>query len=486
MKQYLRVLALAVVLFATTAIKAQVQVRYLDEVFANVTVDTSVVYAQNYEYYTNFNTLVPLKMDVYRPAGDTATNRPVVLLSHNGSFLPENLTAALLNFCFKNRKDSSLVELCHRFARRGYVAISFSYRLGWNALASDQETRAKTIIQAVYRGMQDAKSLVRYLKDDYANNSNQWGIDTGKIVIGGTNSGAYIALAAGALNDTSEINAPKFVGTGGAFIDQDTLGDFDGFGGTINHDNYPGISSKFQCVLALGGAVGDTSWIQAGEPPVLGFHGVNETLTPYNTNIVVTSTGQPVVEVSGAGDYMPYVEALGNNAAFSPNNFADGPPNRQGGVSTVPVQGLYPFYGVSFEPWNWYSCTMPINPNASKTRAMAYIDTIMGYAAPRLYKLLINPSYTGPSSIHEVKGTIEMQLFPNPTNTELNIMANTLQRPVSEVRMFDLTGKLVKQVNNINGYNHTIYVGDLTTGVYQVFVKLTDGTYATRKVSVER
>ncbi len=489
MKKLLPVIVLITALTCGFNSQAQVQVRYLDEVFTNVQVDTTIMYAQNILYGDTSNgglgTPRPLFMDVYRPAGDTATNRPVVLLSHNGSFLPEALTQQLLGFCFKNRKDSSIVELCHRFARRGYVAVSFSYRLGWNPISPDQETRTKTIIQAVYRGMQDAKSLVRYLKNDFANNSNQWGIDTGKIVIGGTNSGAYVALAASNLNDTSELSGPKFVGSQGQFIKQDTLGDFDGFNGVLAYDNYPGISSAFQCALALGGAVGDTSWVQAGETPVIAFHGTNETLTPYNTAIVVTSTGQPVIEVSGSGDFMPMVEALGNNTSLVPNNFTQGPPNKNGqGVQTAPVEGLYPFYGVSFEPWNWYSCTMPINPSATKTRAMAYIDTIMGYATPRLYKLLIDNSYTGPSGISEVGAAIGLNLYPNPAVSELNISISDIQSPISNIRISDVTGKLVKEIREVNSFNSKIDVSGMNTGVYLVTLKLNNGAVAAQRVAI--
>lgn len=492
MKRSLQFLIVAALITIATA--TQAQVRYLDEVFTDVQVDTGITYAQNYEFFTGFQTLKPLIMDVYRPVGDTATNRPVILLSHNGSFLPEALTTALIGLCFKGRKDSSIVELCKRFARRGYVAVSFDYRLGWSATSSDQITRTKTIIQAVYRAMQDAKSLVRFFKSDFATNSNSYGIDTGKIVIGGSNSGAYVALAASALNDTAELNAIKFVDANGPFIKQDTLGSFDGFGGVQNHDNYPGISSRFQCVLALGGAVGDTAWIQPGETPILAFHGVNESSTKYNTGIVNTSTGQPVIEVSGPGDFMPYVDALGNNDAFKPNNFAAGPPNRNGlGQQTTPIEGLYPFYGMKFEPWNWYdtacynssAAMQNLNPGTTDVRANLYIDTVMGYSAPRLYKLLVDNNYQGPSGINNVADAVSMSVYPNPASSELYVSISTSQKAISTIQLSDLTGRLVKEVNNVNSYTTPIRVDDMNTGVYLLSLKLSDGTTATRRVVVE-
>ena len=497
MKKNVPLLVFAIIFsFTSTA-----QTRYLNEVFTNVQIDTSITYGVNYEVFTGFSSLQPLIMDVYRPVGDTVKNRPIILLSHNGSFLPEVFTDGLAGLCFSGRKDSSTVEMCKRFARRGYVAVSFDYRLGWSATSTIQEVRTQTIIQAVYRAMQDSKTLVRYFKNDYANNSNHWGVDTGKIVIGGTNSGAYVALAAGSLNDTNELNNLKFYGSNGPFIKQDTLGSFDGFGGVQNHDNYPGISSRFECVLALGGAVGDTSWIQAGEPPVIAFQGINEAGTPYNTAVVTTTTGQPVIEVSGSGDFMPIIEARGNNNVFKPNSFQQGPPNRNGfGAQTTSIEGLYPFYGQYFEPWNWYepncytnsqqmqTLSDPGNSNnwATPTKGMRYIDTIMGYTLPRLYKLFIDPNFSTWNGIKEINETLQVGLYPNPASSELTISVTTEHEPISNIRLFDVTGRSALELSQINAFTKTVDVSALNNGIYVLFIKLTDGTLATRRVVIEK
>ena len=488
MKNSLHVILFSI--FVTLTISAGAQTRYLDEVFSNVQVDTSITYGVNYEFFTNFDSLRPLIMDVYRPVGDTVTNRPVVLLSHNGSFLPEVLTQNLAGLCFNGRKDSSIVELCKRFARRGYVAVSFDYRLGWSATSSVQEVRTATIIQAVYRAMQDSKTLVRYFKNDYANHSNSWGIDTGKIVIGGSNSGAYVALAAGSLNDTTELTNIKFIGTNGPFIKQDTLGSFDGFGGVQNHDNYPGISSRFECVLSLGGAIGDTSWLQAGEPPVIALQGVNESGTPYNTAIVTTSTGQPVIEVSGSGDFMPIVIRLGNNAVFGAT-FRQGPPNLNGnGTVTTPVEGLYPFYRKEFEPWNWYETNcynnsqqmQTLNPGANHTIGNLYIDTILAYTTPRLYKMFVDPTFT---SIQDIKGGTQISLLPNPATSSFSILTSMDEQAISGINISELTGRSVKEVPASEG-TKDIDVSYLSNGIYLIGIKMTDGSIITRKLAVKR
>src|SRR5690606_16760636 len=99
---------------------------------------------------------------------------------------------------------SAIVEMCKQFAQRGYVAAAINYRLGWNPLGN-QETKASTIINAVYRAMQDGKAAIRFFRSDAAN-ANIFKIDPDKIVLGGSNSGGYAALAAGALDKQTELN----------------------------------------------------------------------------------------------------------------------------------------------------------------------------------------------------------------------------------------------------------------------------------------
>ena len=72
------------------------------------------------------------------------------------------------------------------------------------------DNRTQSILQAVYRGLQDAKTCVRYFRKDVATNNNSFGIDDTKIAVGGQGSGGYISLAYGSLDKLSEIQLQKF------------------------------------------------------------------------------------------------------------------------------------------------------------------------------------------------------------------------------------------------------------------------------------
>ena len=80
--------------------------RYVEEIFDNVDV-TTVTYSDVHN----------LSMDIYQPVGDDVTNRPVIIFAHGGTFI------------FGSKNNSTVVELCERFAKRGYVTASINYRL---------------------------------------------------------------------------------------------------------------------------------------------------------------------------------------------------------------------------------------------------------------------------------------------------------------------------------------------------------------------
>jgi len=242
------------------------QTRYVNNIFTDVKVDSNVVYGSN----VPFGSSVPidLKCDIYQPLGDTIFNRPVIIFLHAGSFLPQS---SIPTPGLGTKKDSAMVHLCKAFARKGYVTISATYRVGWNPLASTEEERARSIMSAVFRAQQDLKALIRYLNKE----KNTWKIDPTRIAAGGSNSGGYVAIHAGCLNKPAELTYPKFLdGNNLPLIDTVALGNFEGNSGN------PGYPSNHRVTISLGGAVGDTAFMEPGEPVILAMHGTADN-TPY-------------------------------------------------------------------------------------------------------------------------------------------------------------------------------------------------------------
>ncbi len=460
--------------------------RYLTPQFSNVTVTKDIKYGANLGYNSSFTTSEDLFMDVYEPTGDTVTKRPVIILGHAGSYLSL--------YQWGNKGQYSVVEMCNRFAKLGYVAVSIDYRTGWQAGSNDAETREKTIINAVYRAMQDFKTCIRFFKKD-ASTTNLWKTDPCKIFIGGTNSGGYSALAVGTLNKQSELTGVKFLDSkGDPYINQAKTGSFDGFGGSENLDNHAGYTSDARAILALGAATGDSTWIEAGETPVVAISGVDETTTPYNTAVVITGSGTAIIVVSGAGDFMPRLERLGNNDVFKAAALPQGPPNKNGaGAVTNAIEGLYPLYGQQFEPWSWYDGAQPVgdaalNPNATQAKALKYIDTIMAYTAPRFYEIIKdNSSCQVTTGIRDLKPSdnLSFSALPNPAGSYLTVLSSNTDTKIASLLLFDLNGRKLAVAENGNTYFAKIDVQSIPNGMYLAEIITVDGIRTAKRIVIQ-
>jgi len=462
------------------------QRRYIDTMFTHVSVSKNVMYGWNYTTYINPPNpdSVALMMDVYQPVGDTVTNRPVVILAHSGSFLPK-CTANTLPF--GDKEDSAMVEMCTLLAKRGYVAVSMDYRLGWNPVAINQDDRTGTLITAIYLAMQDMKACVRYMKS----RSIAYNIDKNKIVVGGSNSGGYVALTCGALTDTNELRLFKFLhsSTGKPMIDIQKWGDFDGNNGTPGYFNYntPTESNEVQLILNLGGAILDTSWINAGEPPIIAYHGVADSLTPYKTFPPPILWPMPTnLEIFGSY-YVCKVAQNNGNQNLHGKHFND-KYTLEAKSKNEGIDGLFPFFGPDrgYEPWAWYDIGSPcigpappsgsgtgssVNPWATKTRAIAYIDTIIGYFCPRAVQVLrLSGNTVGLYNYPDINKSIDV--YPNPSDDIIYIQS---ENEFKSVMIYDVHGKLIYSDLNENNFKMQMDVSTLQKGMYIMNIETGEG-----------
>jgi para-nitrobenzyl esterase len=99
---------------SSTQLNAQCGNRYHDFIFSSVDVTSNIVYGNNVTFN---NSASILKLDVYRPTGDTDTLRPLIIFAHGGSFVGGSKTG------------NDMIPLCTDFAKMGYVTASIDYRL---------------------------------------------------------------------------------------------------------------------------------------------------------------------------------------------------------------------------------------------------------------------------------------------------------------------------------------------------------------------
>src|SRR5689334_10802023 len=113
-------LAVAVVLLAASGCAVVLTppgpapMRYRDAVFSDVTVTKDVTYGDALDQQGHD---VTLKLDMYAPTGDTATDRPAIVWVHGGSF------------CCGDKTSPEIVDEANTFAKEGYVNVSIDYRL---------------------------------------------------------------------------------------------------------------------------------------------------------------------------------------------------------------------------------------------------------------------------------------------------------------------------------------------------------------------
>ncbi|MEN2992819.1 MAG: hypothetical protein ABDH91_04620 [Bacteroidia bacterium] len=448
--------------------------RFLDPVFSRIGVTKNIKYGHNLSF-----TLSPtdLYMDMYEPLGDTMARRPVIILIHAGSFLPPTIAGGAFGRSpIGTREDSGIVGLCIEFARRGYLAISATHRLGWNPNATTQDERAKSIIQAVWRATQDGRALVRFLRKDAAT-ENRYRLDSTRIVMGGSSSGGYVGVHVAYLNRPEEFNLPKFLDQNGRpFIDTTSPDMGRGSGPEAGPDAFeggsgnPGYSSRIQAVLSLGGAIGDTGFIQNERIPVIAIHGKQDPSTPWDSGMVYTAVGNyAIIDVYGSAGMGRYLYERGNQQALLPDFAGD-----------RPYPGVLIFQSAGFEPFGWYANSSA----ADKARARTYLDSVVQFAAPRLFKVLNLPQITMPlaSGVEVVslaqaeleKGTIS--LYPSPASVP--VVHLRASQPIATLELFQLTGEKVGEFRLPTPLPSCSWeISGLTAGVYLVRVGLVNGEH---------
>jgi acetyl esterase/lipase len=252
MRIRLAVLVVAVALVAagcglhTLTPPGNAPVRYRDQVFTAVTTTNAVTYGNAVDQNGN---PVTLQLDVYRPTGDTVTKRPAIVWVHGGGFSGGN------------RTSGEIVDQATTFAKKGYVNVSITYRLTPGGCSAGGATPA--CLTAIRDAQHDAQAAVRFLRA----NAATYGVDTGRIAIGGTSAGAITALNVAA--------APDDPGNSGN----------------------PGFSSAVGAAVSLSGAK-IYGQFERTDGAILMFHGTNDALVPYQWAVNTLNEAQAAGVIS--------------------------------------------------------------------------------------------------------------------------------------------------------------------------------------------
>jgi dienelactone hydrolase len=332
-------------------------------------------------------TMDTLKMDIYQPTGDVATQRPLIVMAHGGSFVGGS------------KKD--LVALCTAFAQRGYVTASIDYRLGMGFPPDSIQA-----MSAVWRAVQDMKAAVRFFRKDAAT-ANVFRVDPNMIFVGGASAGGIMAVHYAYLDKPAEISSTA--------IDTIALGGIEGNSGNA------GYSSKVKAIVNICGAIADTSWIQAGDVAMVSAAGNNDNTVPYCTNTIYLGP-YSIMVVHGSGTMVKRMNHLG---IMNPiHTFYGQGHSSPGAVLNVDTTIIL----MSDFLYQQLGCTPPTHP-------VSYTNT---------------PSctYFGGYGVNEIILNSEnVSLYPNPVSEKFALTLKNVKGNKFSAQIFDITGREVKKIS---------------------------------------
>lgn len=379
--------------------------RYLQNITEDVTVQSDIVYGANVNAAGNNQTL---HLDVYSPAGDSETNRPLIVMAHGGSFVAGSKTGG------------DVVPLCNDLARLGYVVASIEYRLGASDPGQFLPTPASAT-RAVWRGTHDARAAIRFFRKSVEEDGNPYGIDTELIFVAGVSAGGFIALHAGYLNSEDEIPEAAF-------------GDYPGITNDLEgQSGNPGYTSEVAGVINIAGAIGDTAWMQADEPPVISFHGDEDGTVPYGSDLLVFLGFIQLIEVDGSASVHAQADNLGIVNCFETHE----------GYDHVPHQ----------------------------TDAAIY-DTTLTMTKNFLYHLVCDGEpvcdyeFDEVTSIENVISPGDVLVYPNPSSDRVFVDLSKINTNETHLKLYNAMGAQVRDLGVQNESMLTIERQGLPSGMY--------------------
>ncbi len=483
-KKFFFIFLLSILIFAN--LYAQTY-RYTHTVFSKADTITNVIYGTadflNSPYYDESDTYTGnLVMDIFMPSGDSLDLRPVIIFAHGGGFVEGN------------RNHDDMMTFCDSFARMGYVTATIDYRQGVYTIDNAELHYSR----AVYRGLQDGRTAVRFFKE----NAATYGVDTSKIYFAGSSAGAFMGLFsiymdkpeekpayANAVNYTEPFSPYNFSGP--------DLGDYD------LDSTYSGTP---KAVMALWGAIASPDLITTdNNEPVFLVHGTVDSIVPFDIGSPFGLTTLPATYGSnqinmkldslGLTDKSTYfVEGEGHEFYGVTNGMWDNDSSGNQYWDSVMIRAIDFFYNLH-KPAANFSYTinsMEVYFYDTSDSAITYIwdfgdsssDTVANpihtYAEEGTYTVklyieneieswdTISKEIQVPSNsfVNENNNINNSGISYSVNNRMLNISSND---NIKNVKIFNVAGISMID-NNYNSKNISINLGRLSDGIY--FVKL--------------
>lgn len=140
---------------------------YRDNEYENVLVETNIAFSA---FTNDAGQTESLALDIYRAEGLPEGPHPAILWVHGGGFVLGN-----------DKTQRYIVEMCNRFARKGYVCVSSDYRL-------HDRKKGPLTDEAKKNAVADTCVALDWLRA----NGPSFGIDSTRICVAGGSAGGMI------------------------------------------------------------------------------------------------------------------------------------------------------------------------------------------------------------------------------------------------------------------------------------------------------
>lgn len=384
--------------------------------------DNQITSRLNVRYATAVDWLgnsVDLRMDVYFPklGVDPMPQRPFIMMIHGGGF--------------QGGSKEVMTNYCEEFAKRGFVAATINYRLGWTPGNKLEQ------VLASYRAQQDAHAALRFV----VRNANRVRIDTDWLFIGGSSAGSVTSLNTIYITEEEwEAEVPGIT---------TLLGPLNTSGNKLtNTFELQGIFNNWGMTLDNG--------IDPEEMlPSVAFHGVLDQTTPIGTG--PGFPGGPVYSGSGAiHDYL-----LANNICSELT------------VDSMGGHGIY--RGDAGEEFRVSRATCFFKSVFCDDCASNFFtDSVAANCSVDLSaKIGLAGVNTRPTAF---------AVFPNPTSDLLNIQG-VLEN--HQIDLINTSGQVVRHIEYVQ-LSTSMDVSDLASGLYLLrVVNLTDKSVEVKKILIQ-
>jgi hypothetical protein len=143
--------------------------------------------------------------------------------------------------------------------------------------------------------------------------------------------------------------------------------------------------------------------------------------------------------------------------------------------SAIPHPSCPP--GATTAQCNFHVINSLNNSDMSKAKAMTYIDSMMGYFAPRACAVLDLPCSTVSTGSILESATVQLMVAPNPALESVRFTAQSGEEILS-IELYDINGRLVQNHTSINNTQFDLNRNGIVSGLYVARVRFEDGVVA--------